>query len=78
MKTYGRLQIGLHAFLTSVLKVSGQLHAAATLPPDKEHDSLRGNVCDLGPNVGSRLVVPFSWLLYFPLSSSQLLASTLK
>jgi len=37
MKTYLGVEIQLHAFLTSALDgVSGQLHAPAALPPEKE------------------------------------------
>jgi hypothetical protein len=30
------MEVELHAFLTSVLDVSGQLHAPAALPPGKD------------------------------------------
>jgi hypothetical protein len=36
MKTYGGVDVWIHAFLTSELVVSGQLHAPAALPPGKE------------------------------------------
>jgi hypothetical protein len=36
MKTYGRVDVWIHILLTSALTGSGQLHALAALPPEKE------------------------------------------
>jgi len=37
MKTYKRVQVQFHAFLSSALDgISGQLHAPAALTPEKE------------------------------------------
>jgi hypothetical protein len=36
MKTYGQVEVQLHAFLTSIVDGGEQLHAKTALPPGKE------------------------------------------
>lgn len=71
MKAYGGLKLSFYCFLTSDLDRSGQLHAPAALPPEKESslsveqeagwasETVRSKIKALAPT-GNRTIIPRS------------------